>query len=204
MVQLPRRHAQRLAVRRNAQQGKPPDGQRLGRMQLKRRLRMKNISGDSSDEPNFAEGSDSFESDRDSGYSSANGVRDFFTQKIAEHKSHGPVMANHSDKTKDMIETGRAYFFECVPQVPNSGYADNITRFCDIMGVVDPEEKIKACEAEFAKGYLEWRVMFSRIKMQSAITTYWKVHSMLYMNVAKRYMEEEVLLDIRNVSSRDR
>jgi hypothetical protein len=69
------------------------------------------------------------------------------------------------------------------------------------MGVVDPEDKIKACEAEFAKGYLEWRVMFSRIKKQSAITTYWKVHSMLYMNVAKRYMDEEALLDIRNVSS---
>ena len=67
---------------------------------------------------------------------------------------------------------------------------------------VDPVETIKACEAEFTKGYLEWRIMFSRIKKQSSITTYWKVHSMLYMNVALRYMEEDALLDIRNVCFR--
>jgi hypothetical protein len=64
---------------------------------------------------------------------------------------------------------------------------------------VEPVETLKACEAQFTKGYLEWRVMFSRIKKQSSITTYWKVHSMLYMNVALRYMEDDALLDIRNV-----
>jgi hypothetical protein len=108
-------------------------------------------------------------------------------------------MAHHSDKTKAMIETARAYFYEYVPQILDMGFAlTSITRFCDIMKV-DPVETLKVCEAEFTKGYLEWRVLFSRIKKQSSITTYWKIHSMLYMNTALRYMEEDALLDIRNV-----
>jgi hypothetical protein len=67
---------------------------------------------------------------------------------------------------------------------------------------VDPIEEIKLCRAGFIKGYLEWRVAFSRIKKQSSITTYWKVHSMLYMEEAKRYMDDDMLLDIRNVGVR--
>lgn len=67
---------------------------------------------------------------------------------------------------------------------------------------VDPVEEIKFCKAGFIKGYLEWRVVFSRIKKQSSITTYWKVHSMLYMEEAKTYMADDMLLDIRNVGVR--
>jgi hypothetical protein len=75
------------------------------------------------------------------------------------------------------------------------------TRFCATMEV-NPIETIKVCKAEFIKGYLEWRLIFSRIKKQSSIVTYWKIHSMLYMNMALRYMEEDILLDIRNVRFR--
>ena len=77
------------------------------------------------------------------------------------------------------------------------------TRFCAKMDV-NPVDAIKVCKVEFIKGYLEWRLIFSRIKKQPSIVTYWKVHSMLYMNMALRYMEEDILLDILNVRFRRR
>lgn len=112
MVRLPRRHAQRQAIRR-LQQKDPTKSHLLKRVRFKRKLRAENDCLDSSDDLDFKADSDSY-SDKDSGYSSEKDVRSYFTEKIAQHKENGPIMANHSVKTKEMIETGRAYFYEYV------------------------------------------------------------------------------------------
>ena len=62
-----------------------------------------------------------------------------------------------------------------------------------------PGEILKACQASILKGYLFWRVEHSRIKKESSIITCWKVLSMVYARLAKRYMDEGILYDIRNV-----
>ena len=117
MVQLPRRHAQRQAVRRR-QQRNPAKSQMLSRERLKRKSRTRNGNLHSSDGSDSAEEPDTCsESDRDSECSPELDVKNFFTQKIAQHKENGPTMANHSERTKDMIETGRAYFYEYVWQI---------------------------------------------------------------------------------------
>ena len=64
-------------------------------------------------------------------------------------------MANHSDRTDAIIETGRAYFYEYIWY---SIYVYRIlitsTRFCTIIEV-NLVETIKVYKAEFIKGYLE-------------------------------------------------
>jgi hypothetical protein len=87
----------------------------LSHIRFKRKLRAGNDSLDSSDDSDSAAEVDtSSESDKDSGYTSELDVKSFFTQRIVQHKENGPIMANHSDRTKAMIETGRAYFYEYV------------------------------------------------------------------------------------------
>jgi hypothetical protein len=132
---------------------------------LRRKLRAGNGSSDSSDGSDSADESDaSSESGRDSGYNSKLDVKTFFTQLISKHKETGPIMANHSDRTKAMIETGRAYFYEYVWQgIYVYRMLTASTRFCAKMDV-NPVDAIKVCKVEFIKGYLEWRLIFSRIK----------------------------------------
>jgi hypothetical protein len=172
MAQTQYRQAQRQAVSRSKQTGLARS-QMPSHVLLRRKLRAGNSSSDSSDSSDCADESDaSSESGQDSGYSSELDIKTFFTQLIAKHKETGPIMANYSDRTKAMIETGRAYFYEYVWQgIYVYGMLTASTRFCTKMDV-NPVETIKACKVEFIKGYLEWRLIFSWIKKQSSIITY--------------------------------
>lgn len=58
---------------------------------------------------------------------------------------------------------------------------------------------LKAATAEDFKTFLVWRRKNSRIKKQGSMFTYWHTVSMNYQRTAKRYMDEGILLDIRNV-----
>ena len=64
----------------------------------------------------------------------------------------------------------------------------------------NPSEALANGEAPIFKAYLCWRYENSRITKESSIITYWKTLSMLYAQVAKRYMTDDILFDIRNVS----
>lgn len=64
----------------------------------------------------------------------------------------------------------------------------------------NPLEALAEGEAPIFKAYLCWRKENSRITKESSIITYWKTLSMLYAQVAKRYMTDDILFDIRNVS----
>ena len=66
-------------------------------------------SSDSVEEPDTCS-----KSDQDSEYSPELDIKSFFTQKIVQYKENGPTIVNHSDRTKDIIETGRAYFYEYI------------------------------------------------------------------------------------------
>jgi hypothetical protein len=63
----------------------------------------------------------------------------------------------------------------------------------------DPTEFLKIALPSDFKGYLEWRRDNSGITRQQSMYTRWCTLSMVYQHTAKRYMPEEVLLDIRNV-----
>ena len=73
-----------------------------------------------------------------------------------------------------------------------------LVRFCKTTKR-DAMDTLKACDAPIFKSYLVWRMQHSRIKKESAITTYWKVLSMWYAQETHRFMDESVLYDIRNV-----
>lgn len=124
-----------------------------------------------------------------------------FRQKIQRHKKQGPSKANHAPTTIIMIERARAYFDEYVPcrLTKVEPRSQLVARFCSEVKA-NPEKALRKCKVEFIKGYLEWRVVFSRIKKESAIQSYWKVHSMLYADFTSRKMSDGILYDIRNVS----
>jgi hypothetical protein len=65
----------------------------------------------------------------------------------------------------------------------------------------DPTDFLKIAKASDFKGYLEWRKDNSGITRQQSMYTRWCVLSMVYQHVAKQYMSETVLLDMRNVNS---
>jgi hypothetical protein len=67
------------------------------------------------------------------------------------------------------------------------------------MKIKDPEAHLKTAQAEDFKTYLEWRRDESRVMRENSLETYWKNLSMHYMRTAKRYIDEGVMLDIRNV-----
>lgn len=56
-------------------------------------------------------------------------------------------------------------------------------------------------KAPIFKSYLLWQKekKKSYIRKESAISIYWKNLSMLYIREAKRYMNDEILFDIRNI-----
>jgi hypothetical protein len=60
---------------------------------------------------------------------------------------------------------------------------------------------LKGVTAEDFKTFLVWRKARknSRIKRQATMSTYWHVLSMNYQRTAKRYMDEGILADLRNV-----
>jgi hypothetical protein len=72
-------------------------------------------------------------------------------------------------------------------------------RFCTVIKL-DPYVVLSECNAGVFKGFLEWRVKWSRIHKLSSIKTYWKIHSMLYAKETTRKMKDDILFDIRNVS----
>jgi hypothetical protein len=63
----------------------------------------------------------------------------------------------------------------------------------------DAKAALIAAKAETFKAYILWRVKLSRIKKESSIITYWLNLSMVYAESAKRWMDESILYDIRNV-----
>ena len=65
----------------------------------------------------------------------------------------------------------------------------------------DPTEFLKIAKASDFKGYLERRKHNSGITRQQSMYTRLCTLSMVYQHTAKRYMPEEVLIDIRKVGS---
>jgi hypothetical protein len=62
-----------------------------------------------------------------------------------------------------------------------------------------PEEQLRACEPWIFKGYLRWRKRKSRVKKQSAMTSYWKRISQYYRDLTGHAMDVNILNDISNV-----
>jgi hypothetical protein len=67
------------------------------------------------------------------------------------------------------------------------------------MKIANPEAHLLAAQAEDYKTYLLWRRDDSRVARENSIERYWKTLSMHYMRAAKRYMDEGIMLDIKNV-----
>ncbi|KAG0645145.1 hypothetical protein D0Z07_9226 [Hyphodiscus hymeniophilus] len=67
----------------------------------------------------------------------------------------------------------------------------------DMMRAEEGKWELWFDSSEF-KTYLLWRKDNSRIKKKSSIVTHWLVLSMVYQRTALRYMDEGIMLDIRN------
>jgi hypothetical protein len=65
--------------------------------------------------------------------------------------------------------------------------------------IEDPLAHLKMAQAEDYKTYLLWRRDHSRVTREGSLERYWKTLSMHYMRTAKRYIDEGIMLDIRNV-----
>ena len=72
-------------------------------------------------------------------------------------------------------------------------------RFCRARNV-DPIQVLNKCDPALFKLYLVWRIRNARIQKESTIITYWKALSLLYSQRTARWMKEDVLYDVRNVS----
>lgn len=68
----------------------------------------------------------------------------------------------------------------------------------------DHKKALEECDTAVFKGFLEWRIVLGRIRKLSSVTTYWKVHSMLYAAEVHEKMKDAALLELRNVSCRSR
>ncbi|KAM3555122.1 hypothetical protein ARSEF4850_006153 [Beauveria asiatica] len=98
-----------------------------------------------------------------------------------QFRNEGPVLANHSEKTKAAKKAEEAKWI----------------MFCQ-RREKDPDEQLKSSDAALFKVYLVSRVKRSQIEKQSSIMTYWKTLSMVYAEKAKAWMSDGILYDIRN------
>jgi predicted nucleotide-binding protein (sugar kinase/HSP70/actin superfamily) len=64
----------------------------------------------------------------------------------------------------------------------------------------DYMKTLEECYPAVFNGFLEWRLVLGRIRKLSSITTYWKIHSLLYAEDVHEKMKDVVLLELRNVS----
>jgi hypothetical protein len=69
----------------------------------------------------------------------------------------------------------------------------------------DPQGVLLTKNPEDFKGFLDWRIIDSRTKKRhgiqklSSIMTVWKLISILYAEVSREYIPDELLIDIKNV-----
>ncbi|KAK3935512.1 hypothetical protein QBC46DRAFT_367527 [Diplogelasinospora grovesii] len=131
------------------------------------------------------ESSSDSDMDDDPGYCSleedADDKAEYYDDLLARFRAEGPTLANHGENTKKMEEEQEGKW----------------NKFCK-RRKLDPIEALKQCDAPLFKLYLVWRVENSRIKKESAITTYWKILSMIYSLKTASWMREDVLYDVRN------
>ncbi|OBT38582.1 hypothetical protein VE00_11143, partial [Pseudogymnoascus sp. WSF 3629] len=121
-----------------------------------------------------------------------------YRQKIADFSKAGVNLSNHGDDTKIMIARAEEFWALFWTELKAEKEAAPEDEDPDFVLGDNPSEALAKGEAPIFKAYLCWRYENSRVTKESSITTYWKTLSMLYAQVAKRYMTDDILFDIRN------
>jgi hypothetical protein len=86
-------------------------------------------------------------------------------------------------------------------------------RFCEETDTKDPKAALitagsgpqnpnSVADASVIKTYLLWRRDGSRMKKQSSISTRWHILSQLFQQIGQRYVDEGIMMDIKNVCPR--
>ncbi|PVH90214.1 hypothetical protein DM02DRAFT_63317, partial [Periconia macrospinosa] len=100
-------------------------------------------------------------------------------EAIIHYRNEGPAKPKHEGQTKKLWQREGEFWQE---------YAGKLQKKTGI----SPEDQLRACDPAVFKAYLEWRILKSRIKKESAIEAYWKRTCMYYHDVVGRAMSNEV------------